>query len=65
MDINFTEKPIVPIKTSSCVVGVCGTGEYDIENDYDGILKDIIEIEYLGEHLKDVCYLVVNGLILH
>ena len=50
-------------KTYNCGVGVCGTREGDIENDHYIILKDIIEIEYLGKPLKDVCYSIVSGLI--
>ena len=29
-------------------VGVYGTEEGDIENDYYGVLKDIVQIEYIG-----------------
>jgi len=35
-----------------CGVGVCGTGEGNIENDYYGVLKDIVQLEYVGEPLK-------------
>ena len=47
-----TEARSVGKKTYNCDVGVCGIGEGDIENDYCGVLKDIIEIEYVGEPLK-------------
>jgi len=36
----------------NCGVGACGTSEVDIENDYYGVLKYIIELEYMGEPLK-------------
>jgi len=39
-------------KTYNCDVGVYRTGEGNIENDYYGILKDIIEIEYVGQPIK-------------
>ena len=39
-------------KTYNCGVGVCGIKEGDIKNNYCGILKDIIKIEYLDEPLK-------------
>jgi len=31
---------------------VCGIGEGHIENDYYGVLEDIIEIEYVDEPIK-------------
>ena len=36
----------------NCGVGAYGTGKGDIENDCYGILKDVIEIKYVGEPLK-------------
>jgi len=36
----------------NCGVGICGTREGDIENDYYGVLKDIVQIEYVGKPLK-------------
>ena len=39
-------------RTYNCGVGVCDTGEGDIENDYYGVLEDIVQIEYVGEPLK-------------
>ena len=51
-------------RTYDCSVGICDTGEGDIENDYYGVLKDIAQIEYVGNHLNDVCYSVVSGSIL-
>ena len=36
----------------NCGVGVCGTGEGDIENYYYAVMKDIVQIEYVGEPLK-------------
>jgi len=39
-------------RTNNYGVGVCGTGEGDIENDYYGVLKDIVQLEYVGEPLK-------------
>jgi len=36
----------------NCGVGVCCTREGDIENDYYGVLQDIVQIEYVGEPLK-------------
>jgi len=32
--------------------GVCGMGEGNIENDYYGILKDIVHIDFVNEPLK-------------
>ena len=39
-------------KTYNCGVGVCSKGEGDIENNYYDVLKDIVQIEYVGESLK-------------
>ena len=39
-----TEARSVGKKTYNCGVGVCGTGECKIENDYYGLLKDIVAI---------------------
>jgi len=39
-------------KTTNSGVCVTGTGEGDFENEYYGILKEVIEIEYPGEPLK-------------
>ena len=39
-------------KIYNCGVGVCGMGEGGIQNDYYGVPKDIIQIEYVGEPLK-------------
>ena len=39
-------------KTYNYSVDVCGTREGDIKNDYYGVLKDIIEIKYVGKPLK-------------
>jgi len=39
-------------RTYNCSVCVCGTGEGAIENDYYGILKDIVQLEYVSEPLK-------------
>jgi len=47
-----TEAHSVKKKTYNCGVGVCGTGEGDIENDYYSVLKDIVKIEYVGEPLR-------------
>ena len=47
-----TEARSVGKKTYNCGVSVCGTGEGDIENDYYDVLKDIIQLEYVGEPLK-------------
>ena len=47
-----TEARSVGKRTYNCGVGVCGTGEGDIENDYYGVLEDIVQIEYVGEPLK-------------
>ena len=47
-----TEARNIGKKTYNCGVSVCGTGEGDIENDYYGVLKDIIQIKYVGEPLK-------------
>jgi hypothetical protein len=47
-----TEARSVGKRTYNCGVGVCGTGEGDVQNDYYGVLKDIIEIEYVGEPVK-------------
>ena len=38
-----TEARSVGKRTYDCGVGVCGTGEGDIENDYYGVLKDVKE----------------------
>ena len=48
----YTETHSLRKKTYNFGVGVCGTGEGDIENDYYGVLKDIIELEYVGEPFK-------------
>jgi len=47
-----TEAHSVVKKTYNCGVGACGTGEGDIKNDYYGMLKDIVQIEYAGEPLQ-------------
>ena len=39
-------------KTYNCGVCAKGTGEGGIENDFYGILKDVVEIEYPGEPIK-------------
>ena len=36
----------------NCGVCVTGTGEGEFENEYYGILREVIEIEYPGEPLK-------------
>jgi len=48
----YTEACSIEKKTYNCGVRVCGTGEGDIENDYYGVLKDIVQIEYVSEPLK-------------
>jgi len=47
-----TETRSVGKRTYNCGVGVCGTGEGCIENDYYGVPKDIVQIEYVGKQLK-------------
>jgi len=51
MDSNSTSRSAGK-KTYNCSVGVCGTWNGDIKNNYYGVLKDIVEIEYVGEPLK-------------
>jgi len=47
-----TEASSVGKKTYNYGVCVCRIGEGDIENDYYDVLKDIIQLEYVGEPLK-------------
>jgi len=47
-----TEARSVRKRTYNCGVGACGTSEGDIEHDYYGVLKDIVQIEYVCEPLK-------------
>jgi len=51
-----TEAHSIRKKTYNCGVGACGTGEGDIENDYYGVLKDIVQIKHVGESLNNVFY---------
>ena len=39
-----TEARSIGKRTYNCGVGVCGTGEGDIEDDYYGVLKDIFKL---------------------
>ena len=39
-------------KTYNCGVCAKGAGEGGVENDFYGILKDVVEIEYPGEPIK-------------
>ena len=52
MDSNSTQKHSVGKKAYNCGVGVCRTGEGDIDNDYYGVLKHIIKLEYIGQPIK-------------
>ena len=47
-----TEAHNVEKKTYNCGVDVRGVGKGDIENDYYGVLKDIVQIEYVDAPLK-------------
>jgi len=47
----------------NCGVGVCGTGEGDIENEYYGVLKDIVQIEYVGEPFKRCVLLICEWFV--
>ena len=51
-------------KTYNCEVCAKGVGEDGIENDFYGILKQVVEIKYPGEPIKSVFCLVVTGLII-
>ena len=52
MDSNSTQKPAASEREHIIMVLVFVTGEGNIENDYYGVLKDIVQIEYVGEPLK-------------
>ena len=47
--------------------GVCakGASERGIENEFYGMLNDVVEIEYSESQLKSVFYLVVTSLTIH
>ena len=47
-----TEARNVEKRTYNCGVDICSIGEGNIENDDYDILKDIVQLEYVGEPLK-------------